>query len=74
MTFNKSQKIITILYCLFLVLIFLTLTPYQKYTYDIHFGNFFVIDRPIIYTKFFIECGALTIIYYLSLIIFKSKP
>ncbi len=76
MTFNKFQKIITVLYFVGLIIILSFLTPYISVGYKYNrfkFGNFFTINSPIIYTKFFIEIGILTIIYFLSIIILKSK-
>lgn len=75
MTFNKSQKIITAIYIFCLVLILLFLTPYTYWnngTYSA-FGNFFIVIQPVLISKLLIEFVILTVIYYLSLIIFKNK-
>lgn len=70
--FNKLQITLTVIYFGCLVIIFLYLTPYYRYYNTISFGNFFIIERPIAYTKFFIEVGVLSVIYYLTLNIFKK--
>lgn len=80
MTFNKNQKILTLVYFISLIGILFFLTPYinyNRYGYGAHirFGNFFSMTDLdyITYTKFFIEIGIVTVIYYLSLIILKNK-
>lgn len=82
MTFNKNQKIATIIYCLFIIVIPLFLTPYffirysggfDNYHTEIRFGNFFSLTDSIAYPKFFIEIAIVTVIYSLSLILLKSK-
>ncbi len=79
MTFNKFQKILTVLYFAGLIVILLFFTPYSHYDSffvktSFYFGNFFKGNDLIVYTKFFIEIGILTIIYFLSIIILKRKP
>ena len=77
MTFNKNQKIVTIIYCIFLVLILLFLTPYAIYNRfgldQIKFGNLFIIEHKIVYPKLFIEIVVLTIIYCLSVLMLNKK-
>jgi hypothetical protein len=88
MTFNIPQKILTIAYCICLIVIVFFLTPYsfmvsiesphttQYSIYDhteVRFGNFFSITNSIIYDKFFIEIGILSIVYLLALIVLKTK-
>ena len=84
MIFNKNQKVLTLIYFLGLFVIFFLYTPYYlKVTgsngwenvshTEITFGNFFSITEQINYSKFFIEIVGLTIVYYLSTIILKSK-
>lgn len=79
MTINKNQKIATVTYLLFIILIFLFLTPYivhpiNNYAHadeQIFFGNFFFIHNPISYIKFFTEIGLISLVYLLSLVILK---
>lgn len=78
MTFTKYQKIATIVFIVFLIAIFLFLTPFSYWDgshriENFYYGNFFTTNDAIVYTKLFIEIGALTVIYFLSLIILKSK-
>ncbi len=78
MTFNKSQKILTVLYFISLLSILLFLTPYTMFNIrpgeiGFGFGSFFRLVVPIVYTKLLIEIGILTIIYCLTLIMLKSK-
>jgi hypothetical protein len=80
MTFNKSQKKATVVYVLLIIIILLALTPcYHQIngytdTDDERVANFFLVDtKRIIFKKLFFELGVLSLIYYLSLIIFKNK-
>ncbi len=76
MTFNKQQKIASVIYLVLLISIVLFLTPYSYsyYSESIRgFGNLFTMEKGIVYTKLFIEIGILTVTYYLSLIILKTK-
>jgi hypothetical protein len=81
MTLNKTQKILTVVYLILLICVLLFLTPYYyPPTYNIHFveggkgyGNFFILQNGILYSKLFTEIGVLTIIYSLLLIISKNK-
>lgn len=76
MVFNRSQKIITFLYVTGLLGIFFFITPFIALATrlpTIEFGNFFTINKPIEYTKFFIEVGTLTVFYILLIIIYKDK-
>ncbi len=80
MLLNRKQKIATFLYCIFLVVTLLFLTPYLK-IYGRRgeiadgFGNFFSLQSgDIVYPKLFIELLLLTIFYILSLLVLnKSK-
>lgn len=75
MTFNKPQKVATVIYIVLLVSIIFFLTPYDtrfRGYGEKGFGNLFTEDS-VEYTKLFIEIGLLTITYYLSLIILKNK-
>lgn len=77
MTFNKSQKIATIVYFLSLVSILLFFTPYSRKIWAQpmvkDFGNLFTINDIIDYQKIFIEIGVLTVAYVLSIIMLKSS-
>lgn len=77
MTFNKSQKIATIVYFLSLVSILLFFTPYSRKIWAQpmvkDFGNLFTINDIIDYQKNFIEIGVLTVAYVLSIIMLKSS-
>ncbi len=76
MIFNKSQKIISIAYICCLISILFFLTPYtynHDYGLQTNFGNFFDIERPILYSKLLIEMGVLSVIFFLVPVIFKSK-
>lgn len=79
MTFNTNQKILTIAYCILLIVILCFLTPYYYHIesdyiwYEkVGFANFFT-TNPIAYPKLFIEIGILSIVYFLILIILKTK-
>jgi len=80
MIFNKSQKNATVVYILLLIVITVALTPcyHQTNGYvdtnDERFANFFLVDtKRIVFKKLFFEIGFVSLIYYLSLIILKSK-
>ncbi|MNU13282.1 hypothetical protein D3C71_13190 [compost metagenome] len=76
MNLNISQKLISLFYIFFLVIMLLFFTPFIKLHFGnqyIFYGNFFIEKDLIAYPKLLIQILFLTIIYLTFIIIFKSK-
>jgi len=75
MTFNKHQKISSIVYSILLICILLFFTPYKNIHnhYD-YFDSFFSdTNGQIQYLKLIIELFVLTVFYVLSIIFLNSN-
>ena len=81
MVFNKSQKILTISYCVLLLLVLFALTPgYENVdpsdpfskTKIVYRGIFEFSQHRIYYKTLFTELGVLSLIYVLMMLVFKS--
>lgn len=73
---NKGQKIVTIIYAVGLLIIFLALTPWYDYNADngVNYGTFFLLAPKMIYYKsLYFEIGLWTALYLLSVLFLKSS-
>ncbi len=76
MNLNKVQKLISLLFIFALIAMLIFLTPFIKYSFGnkyTFYGNFFIENNLIAYPKLLIQMIVLTVIYILTIIIFKSK-
>lgn len=76
MNLNIFQKIISLFYVFFLIIMLFFFTPFIKFNFGnqyIFYGNFFIENDLIDYPKFLIQIALLTIIHLIFVIIFKSK-
>ena len=78
MTFNRGQKLVTVIYFILIICILIFFTPYYyPPTYRSYgnggYDNFFILQHGISYSKLFIELGLLTLAYCLTLFMLKNK-
>jgi hypothetical protein len=70
MQFNRPQKVLTIIYCVAIIVVCCWLTPLSAFG---GFGSIFITSEDFIsFKQFYIEIGMITFIYVLMLFIFKD--
>ena len=77
MNINRNQKVLTLLFCVLLIVVLFNFTPAWEWGYNgqTHFyGNFFAIDPSHIYYKFFIiEIAFLALLYLLIMLVLNNQ-